>query len=86
MIKMIAQSKNAEEFWSVKNPGQWRGLKADGVRTAGLSCPDCGQVASLSHHKIDQDGIVTPSVVCPTEGCKFHEWIKLDGWSGVAKG
>ena len=41
-------------------------------------CPGCGLVASLSDHKIDENGRVTPSVDCPD--CEFHEFIKLKGW------
>lgn len=61
--------------------GTWHGgKKSTGVRTALLSCPDCGKIGSLGDHKIAANGAVSPSVVCPTEGCRFHEWIILDGW------
>ena len=48
--------------------------------TVMLSCTN-GHVASLRDHIIAIDGTVTPSVVCPWEGCTFHEWVVLDGWS-----
>lgn len=44
-----------------------------------LTCPD-NHVASLNDHKIDKSGQVQPSVVCPVEGCDFHEFIKLEDW------
>jgi len=62
-------------------PGEWRGVKReDGKRTAYLTCPQCKKWAGLWDHTIGHDGIVSPSVVCPTEGCWFHEMVKLVGW------
>ena len=61
---------------------QWEPSKrSDGVRTAFLTCPECGNSYSLTGLAIADDGVVTPSVVCPCEGCNFHEWVKLIGWS-----
>lgn len=39
-----------------------------------------GHGLALEKHAIADDGTVTPSVVCPIEGCGFHEWVKLEGW------
>ncbi len=61
-------------------PGTWKGLKTPEGRKASFTCPKCGQLGSLSDHDIAPDGTVTPSVVCPHEGCTFHENIKLEGW------
>ena len=61
--------------------GLWKGAVRDGSRTANVSCPGCGKIASLIDHSIAQDGTVTPSLVCPYEGCTFHDWVKLEGWS-----
>ncbi len=49
-------------------------------KTAAFICPKCGNLAMLIDHKIAPDGTVTPSVVCPHEGCTFHEFIRLEGW------
>ena len=66
--------------WDVR--GTWKGVrKESGERSAILTCPDCGLVASLTDHGIAPDGVVTPSVICPQDGCAFHEWIRLDGWT-----
>ena len=44
-------------------------------------CPT-GHIGSLrEHHQIAADGTVSPSVVCPHEGCTFHEFVKLENWS-----
>gem|GEM_PF-5928197 len=70
--------KEGEPF---KARGVWRGTKRrDGRRSALVSCPECGQTCSLSQHKIEKNGEVRPSVVCPVEGCTFHAWVRLEGW------
>ena len=40
----------------------------------------CGRIGSLADHHVDDDGIVTPSVVCMDNECGFHENVILDGW------
>lgn len=60
-------------------PGTWKGGNSPYGRTA-LFCCSNGHIGSLSNHEIAEDGTVTPSVVCPHEGCNFHEFIKLEGW------
>lgn len=64
--------------------GKWRPVVLDGENVAQLRCPTCGQTAyldSVSGHSIDADGFVQPSVVCPTDGCGFHEFVKLGEWA-----
>jgi hypothetical protein len=68
-----------------KRVGRWKGAISDGKRTALIACPTCGEVASISQHEIDTDGKVTPSVVCPFDGCDFHAYVKLVGWTEEAK-
>jgi hypothetical protein len=50
-----------------------------GIIGAWIRCPGCKKVAPLDH-EIAKDGSVTPSVVCPHEGCSFHDFIKLEDW------
>lgn len=45
-----------------------------------ISCPTCGARGVLDHG-IDENGIVSPSVVCPSE-CGFHRDIRLSNWPG----
>lgn len=42
-----------------------------------------GHLASVSPavHKIAADGTLSPSYVCPREGCTFHEFVRFEGWS-----
>jgi hypothetical protein len=64
-------------------PGTWKGLKPGSVpggkRSATFTCTN-GHTCTLLIHTIADDGTVTPSVVCPYEGCGFHEFIQLEGW------
>tara|TARA_Y100000310_G_scaffold250652_1_gene256942 strand:- start:63 stop:305 length:243 start_codon:yes stop_codon:yes gene_type:complete len=63
-----------------KEPLEWAYvLKKGKVLTAFLSCPD-GHRFVLANHRISSDGVVTPSVQCPAEGCGFHKLIRLLRW------
>ena len=48
-----------------------------------LKCPN-GHIGSLSGHRIKASGDVEPSVVCPRDGCGFHDFVRLDGWAEEA--
>lgn len=50
-------------------------------RSAWIKCRN-GHLATLTDHQIAHDGTVTPSVVCPADGCDFHEHVQLAGWPG----
>jgi len=39
-----------------------------------------GHESTLRTHSVANDGTVSPSSVCPVEGCAFHEYVRLDGW------
>lgn len=45
---------------------------------------DAGHLSGLPHD-IDDDGAVTPSVVCAKPDCPFHDFVRLAGW-GSANG
>lgn len=32
-------------------------------------------------HSVAADGTVHPSYVCPVDGCGFHEFVRLEGWT-----
>lgn len=51
-----------------------------GERWATIRCPG-GHVGSISEHTIRPSGKVEPSVVCPFDGCGFHEHVMLEGWT-----
>lgn len=66
---------------STLHPGplHWGVAKLDGQLTARVSCSN-GHVGILTDHTIDYDGKVNPSLVCPEDGCGFHEFVQLNGW------
>lgn len=53
-----------------------------GAWSASFMCPN-RHYGSLMDHEIAADGTVSPSVVCPTEGCDFHEHVRLVGWEDL---
>jgi len=64
-------------------PGSWKPTATGRSRErfkATVRCP-AGHEMTLSGHTIADDGTVSPSVVCPTKGCTFHEFVTLDGWA-----
>lgn len=65
-----------------EEPLTWKPVTSDGRRTAMLVCSN-GHAGSIANHEIASDGTVTPSVVCATENCSFHEFVKLVGWEGI---
>lgn len=63
-------------------PLTWRSYKDQGKVlecSPVIVCPN-GHYLSIYKHTVSQDGMVSPSVVCPIDGCGFHEYIKLDNW------
>lgn len=46
---------------------------------ATLVCPN-GHQGSIVSHTVAADGTVTPSCVCPREGCTFHEHVRFLNW------
>ncbi len=47
---------------------------------ATMTCPK-GHVITLRSHRIDSEGFVMPSVVCPVKGCMFHAYARLENWT-----
>jgi len=39
-----------------------------------------GHESTMTTHTVAADGTVSPSMVCPVEGCQFHEYVQLEGW------
>lgn len=54
---------------------QWKVLECSPV----IVDPN-GHFLSIHKHTILDDGTVQPSVVCPVDGCGFHEFVKLKDW------
>ena len=66
-----------------KQPGTWNPVSdsAVGQWKANVTCPDCKTTMSLKRHAVASNGDVSPSLVCPRDGCSFHEFVNLNGWS-----
>lgn len=57
---------------------QWQRFWAE------CACPICGKVSMVGrNHTVLDDGTVSPSYVCPFPPCPFHEFVRLDAWSGL---
>ena len=67
-------------------PGTWKrvtGDLADIGYLAVVRCPECKLLESIARkHTVAADGKVSPSVVCPHDGCNWHVYVRLDGWEG----
>lgn len=51
-------------------------------KMAQILCPFGHNITLLAdNHVIRDNGEVTPSVVCKVNGCTFHDFIQLDGWT-----
>ena len=44
-----------------------------------VKCPSCSEWYLLNH-TIDTQGLVVPSLSCPTRGCGYHSFVKLEKW------
>lgn len=60
--------------WAPCHPSTIRRFKAS------MTCPN-GHGLTLGKHSITATGEVSPSVVCPSPGCAFHEYVRLDRWT-----
>jgi hypothetical protein len=63
-------------------PMMWKDCNARTRVTfkAELTCSH-GHAVSLRGHSIAADGLVSPSVVCLTPGCDFHDHVRLSNWT-----
>lgn len=60
--------------WVPCHPSTIRRFKAT------MTCP-AGHGLVLKNHSVGHDGSVAPSVVCETNGCSFHRFVRLGDWS-----
>lgn len=64
-------------------PKTWKIEKLIGLKprkSVSFTCPN-GHIYMLDKYQIQANGIVLPMVLCPADGCGFHEFIKLHGWN-----
>lgn len=72
-----------------RQPGEWDPpedvafiIYRDGEPQLMIKCPDCGVVTTTNHDVLLEGDVptVSPSIVCPTEGCSFHKWLRAGRW------
>lgn len=80
MERIALTPADAGDTW-LSERGVWKSAQRDAGRTAVMSCPDCGFVASLSEHEVDEAGNVSPMVDCANAWCGFRGFVVLSGWS-----
>jgi len=60
----------------------WLPVSTPGV-LAVLVCPNGHHACICSErHTINATGEVSPSCICPRDGCNFHDFVKLENWAG----
>lgn len=60
--------------WKACHPSTMKRFKAE------MTCPE-GHGLVLKSHSITPEGHVMPSVICMAPGCRFHQYVKLAGWT-----
>jgi hypothetical protein len=66
----------------VPHPEQPKAFQGD---LALCTCPNGHECrVSGNVHTVASDGAMSPSYVCPVDGCGFHEFTRLDGWTPEA--
>lgn len=60
--------------------GEWKPLRSEGTHTASVRCPECDELATLIDHTIAPNGMISPSLQCPTKDCTWHVNARLAGW------
>lgn len=67
----------------MRSVGQWRCWNNKGTENVFVKCPGCGQEYRLEHD-VSAEGVISPSLECPSDDCTFHDTVILVGWTGGA--
>lgn len=63
---------------------KWRLADADDKKfKAFVWCPSCELRSGIVGHTIDTKGKLSPSFVCPHDGCDFHDNVQLDEYGAL---
>jgi len=46
-----------------------------------MFCPSCKKEFALPDHKVDNLGVISPSVVCGYGDCDYHQFAQLENWT-----
>ena len=62
-------------------PGTWKMVNlTPAKRVPMIVCPN-DHLCTLESYHVMESGYVLPLVLCPIDGCPFHEFVKLEGWA-----
>lgn len=45
-----------------------------------VCCPYGHQGLIQPPHQVSDEGVVSPSCICPDDGCPWHDYLTLDDW------
>lgn len=79
LFPIVYDADNADTW------GTWRLAPPEGAAfylTVCLRCPECGRAGFIdpTRYKIDDNGVVTPQLVCGNMKCDFDRPILLEDW------
>lgn len=89
MVKFI---RNVVVQYEDLHPGQYVPIYRRHVHgseaMAVVRCPACKNLTSTtkSSHSIDHEGVVSPAIQCPHEGCTWCENVTFEDWIPESKG
>lgn len=80
---LFAHAEDRRTAYAPSPEGKWWYEGPDHNRIIVMNCPKCGvdSTMALVVHTVMDDGNVSPSYVCPQDGCTFHEHVKLGDWT-----
>jgi hypothetical protein len=72
----VPRSQRPKAVWVAEFPNG-----PEGRPTVYITCPHCATIMKVTEHEIKQDGELNPCVVCPSDKCKEHCFMRLKGWT-----
>ena len=72
---IFRQNQNEED-----KPGMWKMVSLNGGKKVPMIVCPHGHLCILDSYHVLPSGTVLPLVLCPIDGCPFHEFVKLEGW------
>jgi hypothetical protein len=61
-------------------PGTWKMVDLTPEKKVPMIVCSHGHLCTLESYQIQPSGLVLPLVLCPIDGCDFHEFVRLEGW------
>lgn len=78
---MIELARSTGDMREPDLPLTWSAVRiGSGERWTAVAVCANGHAALMDDHEIAEDGTITPSVRCPTEGCDWDAMVRLIGW------